>query len=172
MKKTLLLLVALLAVMTVQAQSICATWRSLQPVVETDVDGSFTAQHYTYTFYNDGTYSFIDEMTLASEPAQTMAQEVATNIIVKGTYVLEGDKLTLRPDMGTYKTELISISQNGRVTKNANVKTTVNAKLNSKDFKTKFAEVQNFTVKVGNNLLEMKKGNKTFNYARIATITD
>ncbi len=41
MKKILFSLVALLLVMTVQAQSICATWRSMQPIVETAEDGSF-----------------------------------------------------------------------------------------------------------------------------------
>ena len=41
MKKTLFTLIALMAVMTVQAQSICGTWRMLQPLVETAEDGSF-----------------------------------------------------------------------------------------------------------------------------------
>ena len=98
MKKVLFSLIALMAVMTVQAQSICSTWRSMQPVVETEDDGSFTVQHFTYTFYDNGTYSLVDEVTVASEPAQTMALEVATNVSIKGTYTLKGNQLTLTPD--------------------------------------------------------------------------
>ena len=88
MKKILFSLIALMSVMTVQAQSICATWRTMQPVVITDADGSFSAQNVTYTFYEDGTYSFADELTQATQPAKTMALEVATNIELKGTYKL------------------------------------------------------------------------------------
>lgn len=170
MKKILFSIIALLAVMTVQAQSICASWRSLQPVVETLADGSFTAQTFTYTFNPDGTYCFINELTIASEPAQTMAQEVATNIQVKGTYTLDGDRLTLKPNMDTYKTELISISQNGRVTNNANVKSKVNTKINSKDFKAKFSGSKTYNVRVGDASLTMTDGAQELNYMRFATL--
>ena len=97
MKKILFTLVALMAVMTVQAQSICATWRSMEPIVETAEDGSLEIQNLTYTFYEDGTFSFVDEITESSEPAPTMAIEIATSIEIKGNYTLEGDKLTLTP---------------------------------------------------------------------------
>ena len=170
MKKILFSIIALLAVMTVQAQSICASWRSLQPVVETEADGSFTAQTFTYTFNPDGTYCLINELTLASEPAKTMAQEVATNIQVKGTYTLDGNKLTLRPNMDTYKTELISISQNGRVTNSATVKSRVNTKINSKDFKAKFNGTKTYTVRVGDASLTMTDGAQELNYMRFATL--
>ena len=113
MKKILFSLVALMAVMTVQAQSLCATWRSMQPVVETDADGSLQIQNLTYTFNEDGTYSFVDELTLSTEPAPTMALEIATSIEVKGAYTLEGDKLTMTPNLDTYKAEILSISMNG-----------------------------------------------------------
>jgi len=170
MKKVLFTLITLLAVMTAQAQSICSTWHIMQPVVETANDDSFTAQNFTYTFNEDGTYNFVDELTMASEPSQTMAQEVATNIYLKGTYTLEGDQLTLVPDMKTYKTELISISMNGRVKNDSNVKAKTNAKINSKDFKAKFDGTQKYTVKVGEASLQMTKGGKTTNFVRIATI--
>ena len=140
MKKTLFSLIALMSVMTVQAQSICATWRTMQPVVITDADGSFSAQNVTYTFYEDGTYSFADELTQATQPAKTMALEVATNIELKGTYKLEGDQLTLTPNMDTYKTELLNISMNGHVTDDANIKAQVTQMLNSDEFKSQFAE--------------------------------
>ena len=58
MKKVLFSLVALMAVMTVQAQSICGTWRMMQPVVETSEDGSFETMTGTYTFNEDGTFHY------------------------------------------------------------------------------------------------------------------
>ena len=170
MKKTLFSLIALMSVMTVQAQSICATWRTMQPVVITDADGSFSAQNVTYTFYEDGTYSFADELTQATQPAKTMALEVATNIELKGTYKLEGDQLTLTPNMDTYKTELLNISMNGHVTDDANIKAQVTQMLNSDEFKSQFAEVQTNTVKVGDSMLEMKVGDQTLTFVRFATI--
>ena len=165
MKKVLFSLIALMAVMTVQAQSICSTWRSMQPVVETDDDGSFTVQHFTYTFYDN-------EVTIASEPAQTMALEVATNVSVKGTYTLNDKKLTLTPDKNSYKTELISISKNGRIVTDSKVKTNVNAKVNSNDFKSKFLGVESATVRIGEYSLDMTKNGKTANYVRMATIKE
>ena len=170
MKKFLFSLIALMAVLTVQAQSICSSWHILQPIVETNADGSFTVHTYTYTFYENGTYYMNDEVTLASEPAQTMAQEVATNIEVKGSYTQSGDKLILTPNMNTYKTELLSISLNGRVKNDAKVKANVNSKLNSKDFKRQYADTKTYTIHIGDALLEMNDGAQTINYARIATI--
>jgi hypothetical protein len=170
MKKVLFSLIALMSVMTVQAQSICATWRTMQPVVISDADGSFSAQNVTYTFYEDGTFSFADELTQATQPAKTMALEVATNIELKGTYKLEGDQLTLTPNMDTYKTELLNISMNGHVTDDANVKSQITQMLNSDEFKSQFAEVQTNTVKVGDSMLEMKVGDQTLTFVRFATI--
>ncbi len=166
MKKVLFSLIALMAVMTVQAQSICATWRSMQPVVETADDGTFTAQNLTYTFNDDGTFYFVDELTMASQPAKTMAQEVAACVEYQGTYTLDGDKLTLKPNMNTYKTDVISISKNGRVVKDANLKSKVNTQLNSRDFKNRFAQNESCTVKVGEASMEM---NNSY-FVRFATI--
>ena len=166
MKKLFFTLIALMAVMTVQAQSICATWRSMQPVVETAGDGTFTAQHLTYTFNEDGTYYFIDELTMSSEPAKTMAQEVAACIEYQGTYTLDGDKLTLKPNMNTYKTDVISISKNGRVANDAKLKSKVKAQLNGRDFKNRLAQNETCTVKVGEASMQM---NNSY-FVRFATI--
>lgn len=170
MKKFLFSLVALLSVMTVQAQSICATWRSMQPIVETAEDGSFEAQNIIYTFNADGTYSFVDEVTEASQPAPTMAVEIATSIEIKGTYVLEGDKLTLTPNLDTYKAELISVSMNGKVENNPMVTSQVKAMLNSADFKAQFGEVETNTVTITDTMLEMNDGEETLTFVRFATI--
>ena len=170
MKKILFAFVALMAVMTVQAQSICGTWRMMQPVVETSDDGSFEAMTGTYTFNEDGTFNYALELTEASEPAPTMALEIATVIEFKGTYTLEGDKLTLTPDMNTYKAEILSLSMNGKVTDNPMVKGQVKSMLNSADFKEQFATVDTNTVKIGESSLEMTDGETTLNFVRFATI--
>ena len=170
MKKLLLSLVALLAVMSVQAQSICATWRSMQPVVLTDEDGSFSAQNVTYTFYEDGTFSFVDELTQSTQPAKTMALEIATNIELRGTYTYDGKQVVLTPNMDTYQTELVNTSVNGHVTEDANVKAQVLEMLNDDEFKAQFAEVQTKDVKVGDAMLEMTVDGQTINFVRFATI--
>ena len=170
MKKLLFSLVALMSVMTVQAQSICATWRSLQPIVETAEDGSFEAMNIIYTFNEDGTYTFVDEITEASQPAPTMALEIATSIEVKGTYVLEGDQLTLTPNLDTYKAELISVSMNGKVESNPMVTSQIKGMLNSAEFKAQFGEVETNTVKITETTLEMNDGEETLNFVRFATI--
>ena len=170
MKKILFSIIALMAVMTVQAQSICATWRTLQPVVESNYDDSFSAQSFTYTFYSDGTYTLVDELTQATEPSQTMALEVASNITIKGTYTLDGNKLTLIPNKDSYKTELINISRNGRVVNDSKVKSSTISKLNNKDFKAQFTGRKDYTVRVGEASLEMNDGAQALNYMRLATI--
>ena len=170
MKKTLFTLIALMAVMTIQAQSICGTWRMLQPLVETAEDGSFETMTGTYTFNEDGTFSYALELTEASEPAPTMALEIATLIELKGTYTLEGDKLTLTPNADTFKAEVLSVSQNGKVTNNPMVVSGIKQMLNSAEFKNQFAEPETDTVKVGDSTLEMVNDGTTLSFTRFATI--
>ena len=170
MKKVLFSLIALMAVMTVQAQSICGTWRTVQPMVETEEDGSLEIQNLTYTFNEDGTYSFNDEVTMSSEPAPTMALEIATSIDIKGTYTLEGDKLTLTPNLDTYKAEILSLSMNGKVADNPMIKKEVKGMLNSAEFKAQFGAVETDTVKFDDSSLEMNDGEHTLNFVRFATI--
>ena len=172
MKKVLFSLVAIMAVMTVQAQSICATWRSLQPIVETAEDGSFSAQNLTYTFNEDGTFYFVDELTEASQPAPTMALEIAMTIEVRGTYTLEGDQLTMTPNADSIKAELLSVSNNGKVTDNPMITNGIKEMLKSPEFKAQFAEPETNTVKVGESSLEMTQDGHTLTFARFATIAN
>ena len=172
MKKILFSLIALMAVMTVQAQSICGTWRTVQPIVENGANGSFTAQHLTYTFNPDGTFSLYDEFTQATKPSQTMAQETAAVIELKGSYTLVGDRLILNPNMETYETEMLNVSENGRVTNNARVMANVRSKINSNDFKARFNKMQENTVKVDKATLDLTQEGKTINFVRLTTIKD
>ena len=172
MKKVLFTLIALMAVMTVQAQSICASWRTIQPVVATEEDGSLEIQTLMYTFNEDGTFSMADELTMSTPPASTMAMEIATNIGIKGTYTLEGDQLTLTPDINTYKAEMLSLSMDGKVTNNPMITSQVKGMLNDSEFKAAFAEEQMFTVKVNGDMLEMNDGDETLTLARFSTINN
>lgn len=99
-----------------------------------------------------------------------MEMEIAVNMEVKGTYTLEGDKLTLTPNADTYKADVLSISQNGKVTNNPMVKSSVKQMLNSKEAKDEAAEVSSFTVTVSDTMLEMKDGDETMSLVRISTI--
>lgn len=169
MKKILFSLIALMAVMTVQAQTICGTWRTVQPIVENGANGSFTAEHLTYTFNPDGTFALYDELTQGSKPSKTMALEVASVIELRGSYSLVGDQLILNPNLETYNTEVVNVSQNGKVTNNAKVKANTNAKINSKEFKSRFNKVIKKTVKVG-SLLEMTENGRTESYVPLVMI--
>lgn len=171
MKKILISLFALMAVMTVQAQ-ICGTWRTVQPIVENAANGGFTVQHLTYTFNPDGTFTLFDEYTQATKPSQTMAREVAAVIELKGSYSLIGDKLILNPNMETYETEVLNVSENGKVTNNAKIKANTKAKINSNEFKARFNKMQEKTVDVNDAMLDMKQDGKTISFVRLTTIKD
>ena len=171
MKKIIISLFALMAVMTVQAQ-ICGTWRTVQPIVENAANGGYTAQHLTYTFNPDGTFTLFDEFTQATKPSQTMAREVASVIELKGSYSLIGDRLILNPNMETYETEVLNVSENGKVTNNAKIKANTKAKINSNEFKARFNKMQEKTVNVNGATLDMKQDGKTINFVRLTTIKD
>ena len=170
MKKVLFTLFALMAVMTVQAQSICGSWRTVQPVVETEEDGSLIIQNFTYTFNEDGTYSMTDEVTLSSEPAPTMAIEIAVSIDVSGAYVLDGEIVKLTPSDDSYKYNVLSISMNGQVADNPFIKSQMNSLFSSNEFKADFLKAEDNPVKVADSSMEMTKDDTVLNFTRFATI--
>ena len=171
MKKILFSLIALMAVVSVQAQSICGSWRSIQPVINTAADDSYTASSYTYTFNADGTYYEVVEETVSSEPAQTMALEVATILEIKGTYTYDGNQLKLMPNKNSYKSDVLSVSQNGRVTNNANIKSKVKKQINEGEIKSKLTGTKTMTVvSLDNMRLVMSDGGNKITFMRLALI--
>ena len=104
MKKVLFSLVALMAVMTVQAQSICGSWQSMQPEVNNGKNGTYSTFTDTYTFNEDGTFASAADITYSTKPSQTKEREVALVANIRGTYTQEGNKLVLKVDYNTLKT--------------------------------------------------------------------
>ena len=115
MKKIVLSLIALMAVMTVQAQFICGSWQSMESEVTSQKNGTYTILSGIYTFNEDGTFSEVADYTLSSKPAQTKEREVAYATNVKGTYRLEGEKVVMNYNLNTLSVELVSVSENGKV---------------------------------------------------------
>ena len=129
MKKVLFSLIALMAVMTVQAQSICGSWQLMQPLVQNEGDG-YVMMTYIHTFNNDGTFYSDADVTYSSEPAKTKAREVALSGTVKGTYTLEGDQLKMYPNINTFNLEIVNLSENGKVLKDRDALEAANKALN------------------------------------------
>lgn len=160
-----------MAVMTVQAQTICGTWRTMQPVVSTDdEDGSFSAESYTFTFNEDGTYSMVNEITESTEPAPTMALEIACSVELRGTYVLDGDQLTLTPNIDTYTADVLSVSINGKVSEDPNMINNIKSMLNSPMAKAELAADDNYTIRLVDPMLEMAQDDETLTLMRFSTI--
>lgn len=115
MKKILFSLIALMAVMTVQAQTICGSWQNMESEVTSQKSGSYAIFSGIYTFNEDGTFSTAADYTLSTKPARTKAREVAYAAYVKGTYRIDGEKVVMNYDLNSMKVELVSVSENGRV---------------------------------------------------------
>ncbi len=171
MKKIILLFAAVLAVVTMQAQSVNGTWRS-DMQIENGPDGTYQTYIATFTFNEDGTYNQVMEVTFSSQPAQTMALEVASSVNIGGTYALEGDQLTLTPAADTYKAEVLSISVNGHVTDDALIRSQVEQMLNSDEAKTESTQPETYTVAAANDvqLSLTDKDGEMINCTRFSTI--
>ena len=101
-----------------------------------------------------------------------MVEEVASVIELKGSYSLVDGKLMLNPNLDTYQTELLNVSQNGRVTNDAKVKARTNAKINSNEFKARFNKFQERTVSIDGGMLVMTQDGKKIDFVRLVTIKD
>ena len=138
-----------MAVMAVQAQNINGSWQIMQPIVQNDGDG-YVMISYIYTFNGDGTYYSDADITYSSKPAQTKAKELALSGTIKGTYTLEGDQLKLYGNVNTVKLDVVSMSENGKVLTNSQIRSKVSDAM-TKAAKVKLAEEltnSTYTVKV------------------------
>lgn len=175
MKKILLSFVALLAVMTVQAQSVSGSWQSMQPEIKNEGD-NYVMISYINTYNEDGTFVSDCDVTLSSKPAQTKEMEAALTGSVTGTYTLNGDKMEMFYNVNTLKVEFVSLSENGKVLDDPNVLSVINEKI-SKEAKAKVAESftndEAFTYKITANgsMLELTgKDGKTERLMRISDV--
>ena len=178
MKKLFFSLVALLAVMTMQAQSICGSWQSMKPVVQDHDDGYFMLS-YIYTFHEDGTFVTDIDLTISSKPEQTKEREIALSGNLLGTYTLKGNKLTMYFNANSFNLDVISVSQNGVVLDlPEGMKPSIKEKIN-REAKAKAAEAfteETYTVKFTANgsmleLTDAKKG-ETERLMRMATLKE
>ena len=168
MKKILFSLIALMAVMTVQAQSICGTWRTMQPVVATDESVSLSF-NYTFTFNEDDIFNTVAEMTVSMEPEPTMTLEIASLMDMSGTYTLDGDQLTCTPNPDTNKVEVLSVSMNGEVIEDSSVIKNLESVLNGPSFNVNLFSLTS-TVKVTDQMIEVIQDGKTMQLMRLSTI--
>lgn len=168
MKKILFSLIALMAVMTVQAQSICGTWRTMQPVVATDESVSLSF-NYTFTFNEDDIFNTVAEMTVSMEPEPTMTLEIACLMDMSGTYTLDGDQLTCTPNPDTNKVEVLSVSMNGEVIEDSSVIKNLESVLNGPSFNVNLFSLTS-TVKVTDQMIEVIQDGKTMQLMRLSTI--
>ena len=159
-----------MAVMTVQAQSICGTWRTVQPMVETDENGSLQIQNWTFTFNEDGTFNSVAEATVSIEPEPTMALEIAWSLDVSGTYTLDGDQLTTTPNLDTNKVEVQSVSMNGEVIEDPSVIKNLESLLNGSDVVNVDIFGLTSTVKVTDQMIEITQDGETMQLMRFSTI--
>ena len=157
-----------MAVMAVQAQSICGTWRTMQPVVNTEEDVSLSF-NYTFTFNEDDTFNTVVEMTVSMELEPTKALEIACSMDESGTYTLDGDQLTCTPNLDTNKVEVLSVSMNGEVIEDPSVIKNLESVLNGPSFKVDFFSMTS-TVKVTDQMIEVIQDGKTMQLMRLSTI--
>lgn len=175
MKKFVFTFIALMAVMTVQAQSICGSWQSMQPEVK-DLNESYLLLNYIYTFNDDGTFSSVADITYSTKPEQTKEMEMAMSGNVVGTYTLKDNKLTMRFKSNSLQLDVISLSMNGKVVDDPDLLSKIKERIGTVA-RTKAAESFKddvYTVKFDSNgsMLELtdKKGSKTERYMRITTL--
>lgn len=174
MKKILLSLVALMAVLTVQAQSVCGSWQSMQPEIKNEGD-SYAMISYINTYNEDGTFVSDCDVTLSSKPAQTKEMEAALTGSITGTYTLNGDKMEMYYNVNTLKVEFVSLSENGKVLDDPDILSRINERI-SKEAKAKVAESftnDSYTYKITANgsMLDLTgKDGKTDRLMRISDV--
>ena len=161
MKRIIILLFAIMACITIQAQSICGTWRTVQA-------SGYDSMRITYTFKEDGTCHFSVEANKKEKLLSAQEIEIVSKHEIKGTYSLEGDQLTFTPNAETYKADVISITIDGKRSFDPNIKSRIKELVNRPELKAHFVNVDTFTViELSDTKLMIKDGEEIQEYARI-----
>ena len=161
MKRIIILFFAIMACITIQAQSICGTWRTVQA-------SGYDSMRITYTFKEDGTGLFSVEADKKEKLLSAQEIEIVSKHEIKGTYILDGDQLTFTPNVDTYKADVISITIDGKRSFDPNIKSRIKELVNRPELKVHFVNVDTFTViELSDTKLVIKDGEEILEYARI-----
>ena len=161
MKRIIILFFAIMACITIQAQSICGTWRTVQA-------SGYDSMRITYTFKEDGTCHFSVEANKKEKLLSAQEIEIVSKHEIKGTYILDGDQLTFTPNVDTYKADVISITIDGKRSFDPNIKSRIRELVNSPVLKAHFVNVDTLTViELTDTKLVIDAGEEIQEYARI-----
>ena len=161
MKRIIILFFAILACITIQAQSICGTWRTVQA-------SGYDSMRITYTFKEDGTGLFSVEADKKEKLLSAQEIEIVSKHEIKGTYTLDGDQLTFTPNVDTYTADVTSITIDGKRSFDPNIKSRIRELVNSPVLKAHFVNVDTLTViELTDTKLVIDAGEEIQEYARI-----
>ena len=161
MKRIIILFFAIMACITIQAQSICGTWRTVQA-------SGYDSMRITYTFKEDGTGLFSVEADKKEKLLSAQEIEIVSKHEIKGTYTLDGDQLTFTPNVDTYTADVTSIMIDGKRSFDPNIKSRIRELVNSPVLKAHFVNVDTLTViELTDTKLVIDAGEEIQEYARI-----
>lgn len=150
-----------MACITIQAQSICGTWRTVQA-------SGYDSIRITYTFKEDGTGLFSVEADKKEKLLSAQEIEIVSKHEIKGTYTLDGDQLTFTPNVDTYTADVTSIMIDGKRSFDPNIKSRIRELVNSPVLKAHFVNVDTLTViELTDTKLVIDAGEEIQEYARI-----
>lgn len=150
-----------MACITIQSQSICGTWRTVQA-------SGYDSMRITYTFKEDGTGLFSVEADKKEKLLSAQEIEIVSKHEIKGTYTLDGDQLTFTPNVDTYTADVTSITIDGKRSFDPNIKSRIRELVNSPVLKAHFVNVDTFTViELTDTRLVIDAGEEIQEYARI-----
>ena len=161
MKRIIILFFAIMACITIQAQSICGTWRTVQA-------SGYDSMRITYTFKEDGTGLFSVVADKKEKLLSAQEIEIVSKHEIKGTYTLDGDQLTFTPNVDTYTADVTSITIDGKRSFDPNIKSRIRELVNSPVLKAHFVNVDTLTViELTDTKLVIDAGEEVQEYARI-----
>ena len=150
-----------MACITIQSQSICGTWRTVQA-------SGYDSMRITYTFKEDGTGLFSVEADKKEKLLSAQEIEIVSKHEIKGTYTLDGDQLTFTPNVDTYTADVTSIMIDGKRSFDPNIKSRIRELVNSPVLKAHFVNVDTLTViELTDTKLVIDAGEEIQEYARI-----